>query len=187
VSFQPDITSVLQNLANVYFDRGDLENALPIYQLLASNAQSSTHYYNLGVVYKQLNDLSAAEEIFELARDLAPQDAETLLRLAEVFYEKKAFQRTMGIYREIINIDPEHVLTHYNLGTLLVQENRSEEAVAVFQKAVRIVPHDQEMQLALALAYETANRVDEAVKLYREILAQDPENQVALQRLNLYR
>jgi tetratricopeptide (TPR) repeat protein len=185
ISINPINGPALQNLAGIYFDRGEFQEALSLYQLLVSREANQSNLYNLGVVYQQMGDFGPAETAFERAREIGSENAEILMRLAEVCYSGRNFSRAIQIYQEIIKADSTNAIAYSNLGALWIQEKHPNEAVRVFEKAARMLPADQDLKLGLAYAYESAGRGKDALSIYHRILETDPGNQVAQQRINL--
>jgi tetratricopeptide (TPR) repeat protein len=63
-------------------------------------------------------------------------------------------------YTEVIGINPRHVISHINLGVLLVRFNRLDAAIACFQDALKLEPDNQIAQeyLESVLAHKTQPR-----------------------------
>jgi cellulose synthase operon protein C len=70
-------------------------------------------------------------------------------------------------------------------GYTLLGRNLVNDAIAVFRQAVDRYPSSLEAKLGLAIAYRRAGKDDDAWKTYQQVLAQDPNNQLALRTIGV--
>jgi tetratricopeptide (TPR) repeat protein len=77
-------------------------------------------------------------------------------------------------YREVLQLNPDHVYAYVNLGALLCETQRCHEAVALYEQAVRLAPEDPLVHFNRAIALEDAGRDQDALDSYARCLAQDP-------------
>jgi Flp pilus assembly protein TadD len=80
-------------------------------------------------------------------------------------------------FQKVLEIKPDDVEAHFNLGNALVQKGRVDEAIPHFQKALEIKPDDAEARQNLSNALVQAGRVGEAIAQYQkglEIKPADP-------------
>jgi len=66
-------------------------------------------------------------------------------------------------------------------GYTLLEQGRVKDAIAAFQQAVRRYPQSIPAKLGLAIAYRRQGEISEAWDTYQQVLAQEPNNQLALQ------
>ena len=78
---------------------------------------------------------------------------------------------------------PQAANAHYNLGTLALAQGRNEEAILYLQRAVKDTPDNSNAHLYLAQALEKVGQTQEAMNAYRQVLALDPNNKIANNRL----
>lgn len=67
----------------------------------------------------------------------------------------------------------------------LLREGRVKDAIAAFEQAVQRYPQSLEAKLGLAIAYRRQGLISEAWQTYQDVLAQDPNNQLALKAVGL--
>jgi tetratricopeptide (TPR) repeat protein len=67
----------------------------------------------------------------------------------------------------------------------LLGQGRVKDAIAAFQEALRRYPQSLEAKLGLAIAYRRQGLVEEAWQAYQNVLAQDPNNSLALKAVGL--
>lgn len=68
---------------------------------------------------------------------------------------------------------------------LLLKQGRVNDAIAAFQEAVRRNPQSLEAKLGLAIAYRRQGLIPQAWQAYQNVLAQDPNNLLALKSIGL--
>lgn len=67
----------------------------------------------------------------------------------------------------------------------LLRQGRVEEAIALFEQARRQYPQLLEAKLGLAIAYRRQGLIPQAWQAYQDVLAQDPNNELALRAVGL--
>lgn len=70
-------------------------------------------------------------------------------------------------------------------GYTLLGQNLVNDAIAVFKQAVDRYPSSLEAKLGLAIAYRRAGKDADAWQTYQQVLAQDPNNQLALRTVGV--
>jgi tetratricopeptide (TPR) repeat protein len=68
---------------------------------------------------------------------------------------------------------------------MLLREGRVKDAIAAFEQAVQRYPQSLEAKLGLAIAYRRQGLITEAWQAYQNVLAQAPNNQLALKAVGL--
>lgn len=104
---------------------------------------------------RKLHAMSArtAEELFEFAID-----CETRL---------ETLDQAVDTYRRVIELAPEWVEAHINLGVALYQMGRTDEARAAFRSAVEIDPMNGISRYNLGCVLEEQGEIDEAINHLR--------------------
>lgn len=70
-------------------------------------------------------------------------------------------------------------------GYTLLGRGLVNDAIATFQRTIRRYPQSVEAKLGLAISYRRAGRIVEAWQAYQQVIAQDPNNQLALQTIGV--
>jgi tetratricopeptide (TPR) repeat protein len=106
---------------------------------------------------------------------LAAGAAAVLLPLAAVTYRQLSYwSDSITLYKHTVAVTANNDILHYNLGVLLVKEERFDEAVTHWTEAVRIRPDQRTIQKALE---KLLARLDTAKKLFNRgnVLAEQGE------------
>ena len=79
-------------------------------------------------------------------------------------------------YRQAIAVQPDYADAHYNLGLLLMEQQRLAEAEAAYQRALVIQPAYANAHFNLGILYKTQQRLPEARAAYQQVIALQPSH-----------
>ena len=82
-----------------------------------------------------------------------------------------------------LRIDAEYATAHDVRGRVLYLAGRRGEAIAAMRQAIALDPRSGKMRLALAVMHEQMGETETAKQVLRELLAREPRNAQARQRL----
>jgi tetratricopeptide (TPR) repeat protein len=141
-------------------------------RLLEVDPMSVMAHTNLSLYYNQLGRIEDAErEAAEAIRTKirSEQDEKDLADAAQDQMEAAIADRgrRAGIFRQVLELDPEDSLGNFGLGELLVEEGSFEEAVAHLERALAADPRYSAALLALGRAHEGAEDLGAARETYR--------------------
>jgi tetratricopeptide (TPR) repeat protein len=100
----------------------------------------------------------AADEAFEYAANV----------------EEKFPQDAINAYRRALDLWPDHLDAHINLGRLLHSQGEVAQATDHYQHALALDPQNPTAAFNLAVAFEDAGEADKAVTAYIEALSLEP-------------
>ena len=102
-----------------------------------------------------------------------------------------AYESAAQLYMKILEREPNHVMTHLNLGNVYAAVQEYGKAEQAYLKTIEINPYYVFGSLSLAKLYLQTNRRDQAMAILKkinELLPHDPEVNLlmkrALQQLN---
>ncbi len=155
------------HLENKNFDSAinDIEVAINIDSNIASQ------HYTLAEIYFAKKELVMAAEIMKTCVELAPNDPEALLRLAEIKYYLKDYKSSVEYLKHVTAIDKFNAKAFYFHGMILKEVGDTAKAVSSFQTAVENAPDYYEAYLQLGLLFYSVldpiaiNYLDNAIKL----------------------
>ena len=139
--------------------------------------------------------LKVYEEL--LAED--PKDAQSQLRISQIYRQKRDFAKAREASRKALEIDPENLEARYNDVNLLESEGKTAEAIAQLKEMVESTKKasysagEKGNRVALlerlGLMYRSNDQPDEAVAVFNEIGELDPSlgARVAAQVIETYR
>ncbi len=89
--------------------------------------------------------------------------------------EAENSREAKAAYRKAIEIEPDHVDAHLNLGRLLHEEGRVRTAEECYRQALELRPEDSTASFNLAVALEDLGRPMEALAAYEKVIEADSE------------
>jgi len=114
VELEPSNTKSIRNLAQIYYDTGQLEESIQTYEIAIDKETDrevkADLYFNLGILYNRVGLFESAEK----------------WRKAEKFY------------RELIAIDPDNPDHYRGMSRVLLQQGEPDESLRYLEKAKRL-------------------------------------------------
>ena len=173
----PQCWAGYNNLGHVFFERGQLDDAIAEYQKsLALYPTYDLAHLNLGVALGQKGKLDEAMSQYQQALAINPQFDLAHNDLGSALLQKGQLDEAMAQFQAAIAINPTFGEAHYNLGGVLVQKGRVDEAIAQFQAALASNPNVAEVHFNLGKALVQKGRVDEALDEFQQASEIDPQN-----------
>jgi tetratricopeptide (TPR) repeat protein len=133
---EPDHPQLAQELADLYLDRNDHEEARR--RLLGASQESVVSLANLGIIAKREGQNSQAMQYFERALEKDPQNALLWAHLGDVLFELQRSGEAAEAYENALRHNPEDVDVLSNLGTLYAHVGRVREAIDLLKRALSI-------------------------------------------------
>jgi len=142
VELEPSNTKSIRNLAQVYYDIGQLEKSIQTYEIAIDKETDrevkADLYFNLGILYNKVGNLEEAEYHFTNALDENPDDVEAVMGMAQVFENAEKWRKAEKFYRELIAIDPENPDHYRGMSRVLLQQGEPDESLRYLEKAKRL-------------------------------------------------
>jgi predicted Zn-dependent protease len=144
------------------------EAAAPL--ILEALAQGYLRYYRLDEAYPILQNWSKRR----------PEDTQALLFLAGIHVLMRHHPEALALYRQILQLDPDHELARRRLAEILMEDRKHDEAMPLLEQVRRHYPDDPGVQVQLARCHYHLGQQDEAERLLDEVLSQQPHFASAL-------
>ncbi len=171
--------------ASVHAALGFVYNELQQY---AKSAQSYEKAIDLGGKPQNTLHLNAAYAYGRLGREkqavghyekIQPQTKETLSAAAGYYLKTKGYSRAIGLYREIVKIEPSKASSYGGLGYAYALAGQMDKAIENYLIALKYDKEDSELYAQLGEAYEKKGRYADAVEAYVSAYKLNPETRIA--------
>ena len=104
-----------------------------------------------------------AEQQYQLAAQIAPDDARAFAGLGNVYVDQAKFLNAVDAYRQALKVKSDYDDVLLPLAFSLARLDRYPESIEVYQQALKVQPHNPEIFNNLSFAYNHTNRFQEGV------------------------
>ncbi len=183
----PDGRVALLRLFDLYFESGQIEDALYTLDRLAAVEESpekrALHYMRIAAIYREkLRNDTKAVEYLNLALDADPDRLEAFRAIDEILTAAKKWEEQAEAYRRMLERVKDRGLSdlEFRLYSALGEVYRSrlkkiDYAIPAYAMAARLRPDDLRTHAILAQLYEmTGDQFEKAVEEHRTIVGMKP-------------
>ena len=104
------------NVARARLQEGDVDAAIPLLeQALALEPGLARAHFFLGTALRSFGEYEAAMSNLQAAREAYPRDRVVLGQVGRLHFLQREFDLAIATFEEVLRIDPEDLLAHYNL------------------------------------------------------------------------
>src|ERR1044072_1996627 len=104
-----------------------------------------------------------AEQQYQLAARIAPDDARAFAGLGNVYADQGKFAQAVDAYQQAIKVKPDYTSAYLPLAFSLARLNRYPESIEVYQKTLKFDSTSPEVYNNLSFAYNHSGRYEDAV------------------------
>ena len=191
VAIRPDSSEVQHKIAEIYFQLEEYENARDAFAaFLALEPNNITALNYAGYICEKLHDYTAAAEYYERVLNISVDNLYALNHLGLAYKQLQRFDDAIEVLYRALSLDPrcerpESENLHNYLGLIYLELGEISEAIAELRESIRLFPSDTWAREQLAALYENQQRYFEAQLQYQQLLEIDPDNLLALTRLQV--
>lgn len=177
-ALDPDSAAVASGLALSYEKRGELSEAAKWYQASLNQGASPELYYNLALIFEDLQQSQQALEAYAKYLQFFPYCTDALYNQALLLIRNQAFQEAGKLLRRTVELAPEHWLAHHNLALIYTQQGQYALAEDAYQKSLKQAPETDLPNIYRNQAYSLylMGRLENAENVCQKGLALDPGN-----------
>jgi Tfp pilus assembly protein PilF len=158
----------------------DANQARRIYEaLIKENPKQVEPYHRLAVLAAKEGNFAEADAYFQKALAAGPATAELLSDMGYALYLQDRLSEAEKALRRAVEVDPNYLAAHNNLGLVLGQQGKLEAAMAAFRKA----GSEAQAHANLAYVHATRGELDQAERHYSRALTLDQELRPAAEAL----
>lgn len=157
-------------------DMKDLKNQNEAADDLIDMQKGAAETYLLaGQMYQRSGNIQKAEELYNKAATLNPENIQCLQKLASLYIKRNRISDAISIYERIRELNPKDPICHLNIGTLSIRLKQLGNAEKAFRKAIEVAPDSAGGYRELAQLYLRAGKgYPEARSLAEKAVSLEP-------------
>ena len=188
MEYMGDFSGSRHNLANLYSELGQPEDAIKQYELaIGIDNQFYPAKVNLAILYSQRGQNEEAERLLrEVVKD-EPELYDAAYSLGLLLVEMQNFREGVFYLEQASKGMPERGRIHYNLGLLNAQMQNTASAETELRAALNLEPQNLEFQYGLADFYLKRSQFEKARPIVEDMASMHPENPIGAQMLEFIR
>lgn len=183
-----DATSfeALYNLGLIWKQMGEFETALSYFRKLNISAVHETHpqvIYQMGNLYEQLSDSSAALEFYLQMLGSQFLDDEILRKIGDLYEKEDDQQLAFHYHFEAYRLNPSNMNTTNWIGTHYIWLQVAERAIPYYERAILNNPMHTFFMIRTAGCYMKVGHHKKALRFFQDIYKRFPDNPDCLRAL----
>jgi len=153
--------------AAVVYNNAKFSQAIKSYKKMADS--SIEGYLNLAVIFKDLGHYDQAIKILNKAQALFDGEPRVLLLIGRLYYLNHQTDEAIAILKHILEIKPDDLDTHINLGLCYEDKGDDAEAQKYLEKVTSLDKNNVIARISLANLYYRKERLQEAANEYKAV------------------
>ncbi len=167
---EPDSKNAAAQLAQLYFDQGDYEQAVELLNKIDEEDMDAPLLGMLAYAYTQTSQFDKAVSVYERALTRDPDNQEVRRAYAEALMGGGRLAAARTELEKILKADPDDGAAHLRLAQLDRQEGRFEEARKNLDRAQALMPESLEIPYQQVLVEDTLGNHDKAAEILQGLL-----------------
>jgi protein O-mannosyl-transferase len=151
LAYTPDSARMHNNLGNIYFTRGRVEEAVRSYrEAIRLEPDYPNPYNNLGNVFYRSGDYDSAVPLFIQAIKLNQGYSAAYNNLGIIYCRRGETEEGIRLLKRSATLNPNDADTLYNLGVIYDMTGRPDDAAAAYRQSLRVMPNIARVHSRLA-------------------------------------
>lgn len=176
----PNYARAYGQLGELYLEQKYYDKALSyLTKRLEIQPNHANSLHSLGVIHLYNQDVDKAIEYFEKALENDPIHPEVNHHLGNAYLQKQEVEKALQHYIRQLEMQA-NLESYYNIGVLLMYQERSKDAITYFEQAARCDPNYLPTFINLGALYLKTGNQEFAINTYNhanELKPDDPEIQ----------
>lgn len=183
---EPRSKSALVELAQLYFDQGDYDQAVELLKKIPERDMDQQMLGMLAYAYGRSHDLDSAVATYEKALALEQESPDLRRSYAETLMNAGKLAAARNQLESVLKADPEDGATRLRLAQLDREEGRYEEARKELERARALMQDNPEIPYEQALVEDALGNEDKAIELLQGLVKQSerPEGKYTVAEAN---
>lgn len=134
--------SWMYELGLLYYNNNDYKNAVAAFNKAAASGYDQKNDFNENLGYASLyaGDYDKGEELLLGILKRKPNNTTLLRDMAEIFYQQKQYDRSLGYCQKLMEIDPKDGKALYQAGLCFQKKGQKDRGQQMCDKAIELDP-----------------------------------------------
>jgi tetratricopeptide (TPR) repeat protein len=164
--------------AQNYINLNQYHIAIPMLEdLLKRNPDNFTYYDWLLRCYLITADLSQADSLVSIFRQINPRNPIYEVDQASIMYRREEKDKALEKWNQILQSNPSDINLYQRVASALVENRLLDEAIKIYQQAIARIPNSESFFLNIAELYRSRLMYVEAAQYYLKYLQKVPGQQ----------
>ncbi len=171
-----DSPEVTLEKANILADRGQYDDAIPVYtKAIEAFPDRADVYYKRGICYENLKLHGRALEDYASCLQLDPENTDAINNKGVVLAQIGKFEEAALEFSLLVNQFPDNVLARRNRGLCQHDLGKFDEAIVDYNMAIELDAEDPHSWFQLGNVFLEQNKLAEAVSNYDKAIELDAD------------
>jgi tetratricopeptide (TPR) repeat protein len=164
----PDNQQGVSQLTQLLLDEDKSQEAVALLQKSIDHAPSGGLYDQLGDAYSQIHDLGRAEQAYQSAVGLEPDNVNGHRGLAQTLFDDGKFPEALAEFKTLAQMEPDQANNYLRESEIYRQMNQLDQAEAAILQAKQRAPGSLEVIYNEAAIYQSEGRYDDGIRVLSE-------------------
>lgn len=170
ISLDKNNSMALANLGNVLKELGKYDQAIDKYQKALKIQADPEIYYNLGLLYQEINNDNSAITAYRASLSLNKNFINSIINLSILYFNQRAYEKALELLNETDVSVLENPNVLLNKGFALNELGLYTEAIECLKKCLKIEANNPKVLSNLGTAYLGIKNYPETLKCYEQAL-----------------
>jgi protein O-GlcNAc transferase len=126
----------LNNIGNLYKERGNIKKAIEYYEKAANDEKSPLYLNNLAEALRVNGEIERAEKILLASIKADPKSLLANYNLAKVYNEQNKLDEALKAFAKSLEVNPQFFEPYYDSAQIYLKKNDNDSAVSQLKKAI---------------------------------------------------
>ncbi|PNT73449.1 probable UDP-N-acetylglucosamine--peptide N-acetylglucosaminyltransferase SEC isoform X2 [Brachypodium distachyon] len=180
VQIQPNFPECVNNMANAWREKGDIDCAIQLYDHATKLRPTfADAWANLANAYTRKGNLSKAVGCYHQAIALNPRLVDAYCNLGDVLKAQGLYSDAYNCYVNALSVEPSSANAWYYIAGLFMQWGDPSKAVLYYKEAIKYKPSFYDAHLNLGNLYKAVGMHQDAIVCYQNAVRASPDNDIA--------
>jgi len=161
-------------LAEVYYSRGEYEKAIPYSEKIFDREPSKENFLRLLDCYNQTEQLRDAEKLLKRQVNNMPYDYDYPIMLGQFYEDNKEESKANKLYEKLISDLPSNANTIINIYNAFRSKNKNDFALQTLEKGLKLLKTSYPLQIQFADLYGATGQTEKMMEAYMDLLDKYP-------------